>query len=722
MKKRFYPKLLVVLLLFSLASTKSFSQTTYTWNQTGTADWTVASNWGPSPRTTPLPNDILQFNSGVTTTPINIPTETIGQLLISGNTIVNLQGATPGIVLTISGLTGTDLSITAGSELNLNATTNTTSINVATGATGVITGNMTFSNAAHRLDGADANSITFNNPSVFTQNAGCTGSVFNTTGTANTIVFSSGTTFVQNAGANPFGLVAPSSKVIFQTGSLFKIQQNSAPSFSGRTYANLEINSASFNQSPTGTNVLTIDNLITTLGTLNINLTTAGVNIKGNVTVAAGQTLTFTPASANTLTFNGTTTQSIANAGTLTFGANENITINNSNGLNINNNITWNNLVTFTSGVVTLPDTATLTLGASSSVASATNSSYVDGKVEKIGNTAFVFPVGKPAGNGFLGGYVPIAIENPILATITDSYIAKYLRTDANSLGPIGVVGLAVVSNGDYWTLNRTVTNPLSTVDVRLNWTNETSTFGNIRFITDLTKMVVAHNNGINWDNFGTTNTGAGTNSAGNVVWSPVSSFGNFALGSVDFSNLLPVTINYINGTRQKDFVDLSWQITCFNSSNVLIDLERAGSDKNFKLINNQTASALRCQQPFNYIDSKPFAGINYYRLKITDAGGRIKYSNNIAVINSTSGFDIVNLLPNVAQTDVTLNIAAAKRTKLNVTVTDIAGRPVIKTIYSLAAGSNRFDMSVSKLAAGLYYITGITAEGEVKTLRFVKQ
>src|SRR5205814_862755 len=87
------------------------------------------------------------------------------------------------------------------------------------------------------------------------------------TGTASSVIFASGSTFIQVAGANPFATA------VFQTGSLFSIQGNLTPSFSGRTYANLEIKSASFNQSGTGGSALSIDNLTITAGTLNLGMT-----------------------------------------------------------------------------------------------------------------------------------------------------------------------------------------------------------------------------------------------------------------------------------------------------------------------------------------------------------------------------------------------------------------------------------------------------------------
>src|SRR5207249_1142981 len=113
------------------------------------------------------------------------------------------------------------------------------------------------------------------------------------------IVFASGSTYFFKAGSNPFGAAAPSSVLVFQTGSLFSDQTTISPSFSGRTYANFELNASAANLASVGGLPLSIDNLTVTAGTLNLNLT-GNVTNKGNISVASGATLTFTPGSPAT--------------------------------------------------------------------------------------------------------------------------------------------------------------------------------------------------------------------------------------------------------------------------------------------------------------------------------------------------------------------------------------------------------------------------------------
>jgi hypothetical protein len=339
--------------LTTLPATGSQATTvaTYTWNAGGTASWATASNWTPS-RTTPSSSDILQFNAGGTVTVTNVPTQTIGQLLLSNSSVVNLQTASAN-TLTISGGTGADLSVPSGSQLNTSGGS-ALAILVATGATGDVSGSMTFTSAGHTLNAVDASGITFNTGAAFTQGTGATGNAFTNAGTANAIVFATGSTFTQLGGSNPFGLGQPASKVVFQTGSLFSIQQNSAPAFSGRTYANLEINAVGFSQSGTGSAALSIDNLTITTGVLNLGMT-GTFNLKGNVSVGSGQTLNFNPSPAGTVTLNGTTARTIGGTGTLTFGANQSITVNNSAGVTLQKSVASNGVLTLTTDLTVAP-------------------------------------------------------------------------------------------------------------------------------------------------------------------------------------------------------------------------------------------------------------------------------------------------------------------------------------------------------------------------------
>lgn len=440
--------------------TPARAATTYTWNQTGTASWATSTNWTPN-RLVSLPDDILVFNNSSTTTVTNVPTETIGQLLVSNNTTVNLQ-ASAAVTLTIAGGGGPDLDVQAGSALNCN-TTNAITIAVGTGATGSIFGTMTFSAGAatnHSLTAADASGITFNTGSVFTQGTNNTGNVFGTTGAQNTILFASGSTFDQKAGSNPFGLSEPNSKVVFQTGSLFRITASSVnASYSGRTYANFEMNAASSIQSATGTSALLMDKLTVTAGTFNFNMTsTPGHAIKGDISVASGATLTFSPGAAGTVNLNGVSAQTISGAGTLTINSTQTISVANTTGVTLQRDVATSGPFNVVSGGVlncgtsvlsgngtfNLQPNGTLGIGSADGITTFPNATGNIRNLNRIYNSA---------GNYTYNGTVAQNTGNGLPTNITG------VLTNSNTSAPVTLV--------QNTTLNGGVSIPVST-DLRI--------------------------------------------------------------------------------------------------------------------------------------------------------------------------------------------------------------------------------------------------------------
>ncbi len=686
-------------------------------------DWQIPANWAP-PRLFPATNDSLLFTSASVNDIItNVPTQTVGYIGASLLTGTTLQAAASGNTLTIGNLTGTDFFVEAGSFFNIN-TTNALTLNLVTAATASISGNMTFAAGAHKLTATDASGITFNSGAVFTAGTGFIGNAFgiNPTGTANSVIFSNGSTYRHISGGNPFAHTQPASAVIFQTGSLFKHQSILIPSVSGRTYANFELDEPAAAITASGIGLLRMDNVTITNGTITFGMTTAGFELKGNVFVATGATLNFAPASAGMLSFNGTTAQSISNSGTLSFNGFQNVTMNNAAGLTLNTPVTLAGTLTLTSGLINTTAANLLTLNNTAAVSGASNASFVNGPVSKIGNTLFVFPVGKTdcGPSNTVSGYAPISISAP--ATSSDQFTAEYVHSSGLALGPITAIGLQKVSACDYWRLNQV--SGANTLNVTLNWNasinNCTSSSA---YVNNLPSLVVAHFDGTSWDAFGAPGTATGTPAAGDVTWPNVSTFSPFAIGSIDFNNPLPITINYFNGTRSNGNHLLNWKVTCVSTASASIEMERSTDGRNYSPIYSIFATAVRCQQPFNYTDNQPAKGINYYRLKMTDADGKVTYSTVVPLINADKGIDVMNIAPNpVVNSSFNLKVSAAAKTQMVIVITDMQGRLVQRQVLNLIAGFNTIPLNVKNLAAGTYQLVGNTEGEKTRVLRFVIQ
>lgn len=410
------------------ATTLAVTVGTYTWVGLDNASWSTATNWSPT-RTSPATTDIMQFSAGTTRTVTGVANETIGKLIVSNNSVITLQASAATQTLTIAGGSGDDLSLTAGSQLNVSGG-NALTIALATGATGSISGAMTFAGGAHKLTAADASGLSFESGAIFTTGTSFSGNAYGNV-TAGSVIFKSGSIYVHTSGSNPFATTPPIT--IFQTGSRYKQATNGSPSLSGRTYADLEIDAATFNQATmTGGNPLILDNLIiTNCLVANFNLT-GGITINGNIQVLNGS-VGFSPASASNINLSGSSIQTISGSGTLSFGANAIINVNND--VVVDKNATISGALNIASGkTLTLNPTRQLTVSGaltnSAGSAGLVIKSDATGTGSLIHNTADV-----PAtveryitGNSNLTAYDYHLVSVPLDAAVTNAqFLGSYL-------------------------------------------------------------------------------------------------------------------------------------------------------------------------------------------------------------------------------------------------------------------------------------------------------
>ncbi len=185
---------------------------------------------------------------------------------------------------------------------------------------------------------------------------------------------------------------------------------------------------------------------------------------------------------------------------------------------------------------------------------------------------------------------------------------------------------------------------------------------------------------------------------------------------------IVPISIEYFKGSIQSGNHFLSWKAAC-TSLQAIFDVERSTDGRKYTSLTSITASNTRCLQPFDFTDNNPAAGINYYRIKMTDVDGKISYSTVIALLNKKTGFEIVNLLPNpVTNGTALLNITSAEKQIINIKVSDVSGKIVQSMDQSVISGFTNINMNFSKLAAGIYTISIYTNDGERKTKQFIKK
>ncbi len=342
-----------------------------------------------------------------------------------------------------------------------------------------------------------------------------------------------------------------------------------------------------------------------------------------------------------------------------------------------------------------------LTMLNGSSVSGGYDDSYVEGKIKKIGNSAFTFPTG---GGGFI---IPISISSP--SSATDEFTAEYVNKDPQSDGYLRSnrqTGLERVSRCEYWNLDRGVSTS-SSVFVTLNYRNrmDGSTCGGV---DDINSLVVARWNGSQWVNHG------GDNQVGNSVEgsvesaSAVSSFSPFTLGTDDaLNNPLPIKLlEWRVKQVSLQGITLSWKTEQMpNISH--FEIEKRNQSTAFESIGYINADTEN--NMYQFTDPNPEVGPNYYRLKAVEKNGSFEYSPVIAAEFGAGAELTVKTYPNPA--NHFLNIIASGKQPIDIVICNTLSEVIYKNRFV-----SNISIDVSQWTQGLYLVKCFSQSGFSQT------
>lgn len=459
-----------------------------------------------------------------------------------------------------------------------------------------------------------------------------------------------------------------------------------------------------------------------TLGNLDIN---GNVRIEGtaqfdpntgndNLQVAGNWRVTSanaTPFNFGTeqVTFDGISIQTVnANAGAEFY----NVILNKSDTLNLQSAMRINSAanMTFTAGYVSSDSINRLRIANNATVSGASNASYVDGRIEKIGDDTFRFPVGDG------GNYQPVAITAP--TDVTHAFTAQYVMQNPDMFWDTASLAATInhVSTEEFWILNRTTGN--SNVSVTLVYD------ANSGGVTNRDSLVVARWNGTQWADEGNGGT-TGTNAAGSVVsLGAVTNFSPFTLGSVINSlsaNPLPIKLIAFTAESMEENVLLSWStITEIKSDRFRIEKL---VEQNWVAVGEEIAAAgfSNSLVEYQHFDHHPRAGNNSYRLIEINFDGYAEVVAYSSVYFTFPSTDLeLYVFPNPVLGDELkfvvdghANYSAAK-----FSIFSVDGRLLINGSVFLVDGYNTID--IADLETGPYFMVLQSAEFNLQA-KFLK-
>jgi Secretion system C-terminal sorting domain len=347
-----------------------------------------------------------------------------------------------------------------------------------------------------------------------------------------------------------------------------------------------------------------------------------------------------------------------------------------------------------TLGNIFSTDVTPLIIDTGSTVSNVSNNSYVDGPVIKKGLSDFVFPLGKD------GMYRPLELYN--LSAYTEMKV-EYIHQDPQSV-PYNVFilepSLHHVSRCEYWSATSLAGTPNSLV--RLSWDNPGSCG-----VTDLNTLRVTRWDGTIWNDEGNGGT-SGTTLSGLVSSLSAVSFDSTLMpitlaSNTEAENPLPIQLGDFTAHRVNNNVLLKW-ITHSEINNHYFNIERSSNGSNFYSLDTVIGAGNSVQiNKYEFTDINPLNGINYYRLKQTDFNGDYSYSP-IKYIYMNSNEAEFMVYPTLS-TGI-LNVHFFNQNNIDkIRIIDLSGRIVLSHSSVGLPGSTNFQLDISSLTQGIYFL-----------------
>lgn len=208
------------------------------------------------------------------------------------------------------------------------------------------------------------------------------------------------------------------------------------------------------------------------------------------------------------------------------------------------------------------------------------------------------------------------------------------------------------------------------------------------------------------------------TSVGGNVYeFSGISSLENnlrFTLGTTSLGQTpLPIELVYFNAIPENNrIVNLSWQ-TSTEIDNDFFTVERSLNGLDWEdLTTIDGAGNSNVLLNYSALDSKPYNGDSYYRLKQTDFDGQFQYSQIESVkLNTLSGSGVL-IYPN--PTNNQIKIVGEKFELDEIKVFDTLGKNVSTNTHILKTDDSTVIVDLSELSNGMYFVKTKTTSNKV--------
>jgi hypothetical protein len=179
---------------------------------------------------------------------------------------------------------------------------------------------------------------------------------------------------------------------------------------------------------------------------------------------------------------------------------------------------------------------------------------------------------------------------------------------------------------------------------------------------------------------------------------------------TINATGCLPIELLSFEGNyNQNGQVILDWS-TASESNNSYFSLERSHDGINFDFIGNIPSKAIGGNSVstlnYSFTDTNPIMNFtSYYRLRQTDFNGQNKISGMVSVDVPAVTITGLSIKPNPASETVQIGFSSFTSGNTTITIVDYIGREVRNISVDSKEGANTFDISISDLNQGFYFV-----------------
>jgi len=341
--------------------------------------------------------------------------------------------------------------------------------------------------------------------------------------------------------------------------------------------------------------------------------------------------------------------------------------------------------------------------------------SNIDGYVKKIGNTAFLFPVG--TGNDLR----TLEISQP--GNITDAYATAWIEGDpSNNLDPTtpGKGKHAVVS----------VTAPIVSVSKVGQWDWQVGEFENLGSgttgngdgllikisIPDMAQFAEAAElrmvgwNGSSWIDLSGKPTATGNKENSTISGKMIKGISAIAIGKTKPND--PIKLKSFSSNSFNCKTILNWETSIEKNSGIFI-VERGYDNLSFKSIASIDITGSSNGNSYSKTVEQP-VGKAYYRLKIKDINGNVNYSPTISYNNNCHAISDILLYPNptLVNQNILMRFITSYAGKAEILIVDNLGQVKKTSSVYLSAGLNKISPDIKNILQGTYFIKLVDFNG----------